>query len=150
MLQNVYVACQQTIQIKTLAAENNRTRGLQKIVEWFPMCGGFLKTWVLLRNSWHRGYTTTTDPLCVLSNCIPPPNRVVSTKYVQSVVSCLVLQYMEQFSWSFIGQNHFRLLFQHCVTSQNARAFSKKASHWFCHSSLFLRLFDRIKYQYEI
>ena len=39
MLQNVYVACQQTIQIKTLAAENNRTRGLQKIVRLFENVG---------------------------------------------------------------------------------------------------------------
>ena len=58
MLQNVYVACQQTIQIKTLAAENNRTRGLQKIVRLFENVGLITKFLTQRVYYYHR------PPLC--------------------------------------------------------------------------------------
>ena len=63
MLQNVYVACQQTIQIKTLAAENNRTRGLQKIVRLFENVG------LITKFLTQRVYYYLRPPLCFVKLC---------------------------------------------------------------------------------
>ena len=64
MLQNVYVACQQTIQIKTLAAVNNRTRGLQKIVMISNVWRLFENMGLITKFLTQRVYYYHRPPLC--------------------------------------------------------------------------------------